>query len=61
MDFKTSKTYKNLKKAYADETQARVKYQFFLLHVLKKTATSKTLKSSMKPPQNFFEKRVINW
>ena len=29
MDFKTSKTYKNLKKAYADETQARVKYQFF--------------------------------
>ena len=29
MDFKTSKTYENLKKAYADETQAHVKYQFF--------------------------------
>ena len=27
MDFKTSKTYEN--QAYANETQARVKYQFF--------------------------------
>lgn len=28
-DFKTSKTYENLQKAFAGESQARVKYQFF--------------------------------